>query len=146
ILAAAHGMEWLSMVIVGTVIGTHLLLWRGEWRRELLLIFCGGALGVVVDSANAAAGVFTFSVNAWGVPWLTPPFLIALWMLFPTTLNVSLKWLQGRPLVGAAFGAVGGPLSYYAGMRLGALEMGASSVVFFSILAVEWAILMGAAG
>ena len=33
-----------------------------------------------------------------------------MWMLFATTLNVSMRFLRGRPWMAAVFGLTGGPL------------------------------------
>ena len=49
----------------------------------------------------------------------SPPWLIALWLNLAAALNFSLAWLKGRHLLAAAFGAVGGPLAYYGGAKLG---------------------------
>jgi hypothetical protein len=46
-----------------------------------------------------------------------------MWIAFATTLNVSMRWLRGRPELALLFGAVGGPLAFYAGERLGAVTV-----------------------
>jgi hypothetical protein len=62
-------------------------------------------------------------------------------MLFATTLNVSLRWLRGRPLLGALLGAVGGPLAYLAGAKLGGIEL-LEPALALSALAAGWALLL----
>ncbi len=62
-----------------------------------------------------------------------------MWGLFATILNVSLRWLRGRWVMAALFGAIGGPLAYYGGHRLGALEFG-NEIVALLALAVGWAV------
>jgi hypothetical protein len=64
-----------------------------------------------------------------------------MWMLFGTTLNLSMGWLKGRPILAAAFGAIGGPASYIAGQKLGGiifLDYYAALIA----LAIGWAISM----
>jgi hypothetical protein len=63
-----------------------------------------------------------------------------MWMLFATTLNVSLRWLRRYPLAAIALGAIGGPLAYWAGARLGAMEF-AAPVAATAALAFGWALL-----
>jgi hypothetical protein len=46
-----------------------------------------------------------------------------MWLNFGTTIHASMHWLEGRPVLAAVFGAVGGPLTYKAGASLGAAEL-----------------------
>jgi hypothetical protein len=68
-----------------------------------------------------------------------PYWMVALWALFATTLNESMRMLQTRPWIAAAFGAVGGPLAYYAGARMGALDL-VQPAAMLAALAVGWAL------
>ncbi len=52
-----------------------------------------------------------------------PLWVLALWVLLGTTLDVSLRWLRGRWWLAALLGAVTGPLAYLGGARLGALQL-----------------------
>ena len=62
-------------------------------------------------------------------------------MLFATTLNVSMRWLRGRPALAAAFGAIGGPMAYFAGQKLGGIEL-VNPLAAFIALGVGWAVMM----
>jgi hypothetical protein len=64
-----------------------------------------------------------------------------MWTLFATTLNVSLNWLKSRHLLAVAFGAVGGPLAYYGGMKLGAVSFPDFGIAM-AALALGWAAIM----
>jgi len=72
---------------------------------------------------------------------MAPPWILGLWALFATTLNVSLNWLKGRWLVAALLGGIAGPLSYWAGARLGAVVL-VEPVPALVALSIGWAILM----
>jgi hypothetical protein len=50
-------------------------------------------------------------------------------------------WMRGRPVLTVLMGAVGGPLSYLAGEKLGAIEL-TQPVQALAALAVAWAIAM----
>lgn len=108
-------------------------------RGEAVLLAVAGMTGFLVDSALTAGGVFTPVRHLFPPPW-SPPWMICLWLNFAATLNVSLRWLHGRPRLAALFGALGGPLAYYAGARLGAAaalpERGG-----LLILALVWALV-----
>ncbi len=64
-----------------------------------------------------------------------------MWMLFGTTLNVSMRWLRGRELVAAAFGLLGGPLSYLAGQKLGGISL-VDELAALTALGLGWAVIM----
>jgi hypothetical protein len=63
-----------------------------------------------------------------------------MWMVFATTLNLSLRWLQGHRLAAIGLGAIGGPLAYWGGARLGAMEF-VVPVAATAALAIGWAVL-----
>ena len=65
-----------------------------------------------------------------------PPWLITLWPNFAATLNVSLRWLQGRYGSAAVLGSLGGSAAYWSGAALGAitiLEPLARNLLMFSV-------------
>jgi len=72
---------------------------------------------------------------------LAPGWILALWALFATTLNASLRWLKGRPVLAVSLGAVVGPLSYVAGVKLGAVAL-VEPASGYAALVVEWAVAM----
>jgi hypothetical protein len=50
-------------------------------------------------------------------------------------------WLRGRPWLSLAFGAIGGPASYYAGQALGAIEL-LQPVAAMIALAIGWGLIL----
>jgi hypothetical protein len=64
-----------------------------------------------------------------------------MWLLFATTLNVSLRWLKHRPLLAAALGAVAGPAAYFAGYKLGGVQIPEFTTTM-TALALGWAVFM----
>ncbi|MBM4133270.1 MAG: DUF2878 domain-containing protein [Nitrospira sp.] len=100
-----------------------------------------GLLGAVLDSLLALAGLFSFRPG-YLPTWLCPPWLFFVWMTFGSTLPSSLAWLAEHPRLAAGLGAAGGPLSYYAGSELGALQLSEQINLSLLILACLWALLM----
>jgi len=137
-LGAANGLPWAGTAVVLAIIAWHLRHAQRP-RAELVLVFSAAAIGALFDSALAALGLVVFP-NGMLVEGTAPHWMIALWMLFATTLNVSLGWLKRSLLLAAAFGAVGGPLAYLAGAKLGALAI-AQPVAGTALLALGWAVL-----
>jgi len=67
--------------------------------------------------------------------------MTTLWALFSSTLNVSLRWMRGRTALAIVFGAIGGPLAYLAGEKLGAMQLVAQPHALLA-LASGWAMAM----
>jgi hypothetical protein len=95
------------------------------------------------DTALIAAGIFIPVHKLLPLP-LSPPWLVFLWVNFATTLNIALKRLHGHPVFCALLGAIGGPAAYYAGARLGAIQMHDRLEFFLAVLAVVWGIAVPA--
>ena len=126
--------RWLLIGIA--VLGAH-LLWISSWAREGQVILAVTVLGTLVDTALRGLGVFEFNTPG---P-LIPLWLILLWALLATTLRHCLAW-SARPWWRASLlGAVGGPLSYYAGSQLAGVSFGYGTVPTVIGLALLWGLL-----
>lgn len=121
VLGAASGHPWLGPIVAGIVLAVHLGM-AGEPAREAGLIALLAVVGTALDSVPVAAGWLSYGHGEW-TGWLAPVWITALWGLFGTTLNVSLRWLHGRYLLAAVLGLLAGPASYMAGGALGAVEI-----------------------
>ena len=135
VLGAARGMLWLGPLVMIPTLAVHLLL-QEDRQAEVKLLLAAGVLGFIFDTAFVAGGVFTPLQHLFPRP-LSPPWMICLWLNFAATLNVSMAWLRGRYLLAALFGAIGGPLAYYSGARLGATET-LPTTTGMLLLAVGW--------
>lgn len=139
VLGAANGWPWAGPVLVFGIVGLHLARAR-RWRPELRLILTAAALGLVVDSLLLATGWLRYPSGLW-IPGLAPYWIVAMWALFATTLNLSLGWLHGRSVLAVLLGAAGGPLSYLAGEKLGGIAL-TQPAWALAALAVAWAVAM----
>jgi len=126
-------------LVAAAVIGLHLALARRAFP-EALLIVAASLIGLVWDSALIAIGLFTYPSGVL-VPGLAPYWMIALWAVFATSLNLSMGFLKGRPWLAALVGGIGGPVSYLAGGRLGGLEM-SDPTLALGAQAIGWAVLL----
>ena len=138
VLGAAEGLPWLGPLALVPVLAVHLSL-TGDRQGELKLLLAAGLLGFLYDTALVNAGVFSPLRHLAPHPF-SPPWMIGLWMNFAATLNVSMAWLRGRYLLAAVFGAIGGPLAYYSGAKLGATEA-LPSLNGMLVLAVGWGVM-----
>jgi Protein of unknown function (DUF2878) len=139
VLGAAHNHVWVGVTVATLVVVLHLLM-SHHLMRELQLLISVVLIGTVWDSALAASNVIHYPTGQL-FSSMAPVWIMAVWALFATTLNVSLVFLRGRMWLAALFGAVGAPLSFLGGMRLQALQFPDTNTALL-ILAIGWAALM----
>jgi hypothetical protein len=135
VLGVARGMFWLGPLVMIPTLAVHLVL-QEDRQGELKLLLAAGLLGFIFDTAFVAGGVFTPLQHFFPRPF-SPPWMICLWLNFAATLNVSMAWLRGRYILALLFGAIGGPLAYYSGARLGATEA-VPTTFGMLLLAIGW--------
>jgi hypothetical protein len=138
VLGVAWESQWLGVGVSLGLFALHLLLAK-DAADQIKLALTAAAFGLLVDSVQIRAGVFTFPRGSV-VEWLPPPGITVLWLLFATTFRYSMSWLSGRYVAGACFGFIGGPLAYFAGERLGAVELLSPRLVSFAALALVWSL------
>jgi len=136
VLGAAKGYPLIGPAVVCGVVALHLTV-AARPRSELLLIVLAALLGAVFDTALVRTGWLSYP-NGMLLSGTAPYWIVAMWSLFATTLNVSLRWLRARAWAAVTLGAVGGPLSYWVGERLGGLEF-VNRGAALAALAVGWA-------
>lgn len=138
VLGAAQGWP-----LAGAALALVIAVWHtaraARPAQEAKLIVAAVLIGAAWDSSLAALGWLSFVSVITDA--MAPPWILGLWALFATTLNVSLNWLKGRWLVAALLGGIAGPLSYWAGARLGAVVL-VEPVPALVALSIGWAILM----
>lgn len=107
-------------------------------KVELYIIIAFTFVGVMWDSLLIYFGALSFPDSTV----LTPLWLACLWLLFACTLNHSLAWLKSKLLIAAVLAAVAAPLSYLAGIKLGAASVAISMPVSMLIIALGWMIIL----
>jgi hypothetical protein len=138
VLGAAHGHATWGVIVAAAVIAWHLAR-AARPRKELALASIAVLAGLVFENALARSEWVRYTDEGEGLA-LAPLWIVAMWPLFATTLNVSLRALRTHPWIAALVGLAGGPAAYYAGARLGALEL-LSPVNALAAIAAGWAIL-----
>ncbi|MFZ4576674.1 MAG: DUF2878 domain-containing protein, partial [Phycisphaerales bacterium] len=114
---AAAGRPLIATLAPAAAVTLH-LWWAGEHRRkELTIVASAAAAGLLLDGPAILLGLYSTS---HGTTITSIIWFVALWANFATTLNSSLAWLNGKLWVAVVFGAIGGPLAYYGGQKIGA--------------------------
>ncbi|HEY8050086.1 MAG TPA: DUF2878 domain-containing protein [Ramlibacter sp.] len=135
---AARGEAGWAVVAVAAAVLLHLALSDKPLVDALLAVFAIG-VGLAWDTAAIRAGWISYAAPG-PVAGIAPPWILALWALFATTLREPLRWMHSRPLVAALFGAVGGPLSYAAAARMGACSFDDTRASLV-VLGIAWALI-----
>ncbi len=139
VLGGAHGLPWVGVAVTAVAVAILLAGSPAPWR-DAALITVVSLIGALWDGLLAGTGLLVYP-SGMILPWLAPVWIIAMWAGFATTFYVSMRWLLGRWWLASLFGAIGGPLAFYAGMRLGAVSF-PDPVAALAVLAVGWAVLM----
>lgn len=139
ILGGANGMPWLGVVVVAAVVAYHLTI-STRPALELRLIAAAAIVGAVWDSFLVAAGWLVYPSGTL-ISNTAPYWIVALWVVFATTFNVSLTWFKTRLVAASLFGAIGGPLAYLAGERLGGVVI-VDPYAGLVALALGWSVWM----
>ena len=111
---------------------------RAADARALLAAFICGFL---LDGALSASGWLVYTSPLLSVP--APVWILALWMAFAMTLNHSMAFLRGKPVLAGVLGGIGGPMAYLGAAR------GFDAVVFveptwhaIALLAAGWSLAL----
>lgn len=114
VIGAGHDLAWPG-VVAAVVFAAWRLAVSAHWRIELRLIGAGLLLGVVAEAAWGYGGLIRYEAAR---PWTeVPAWILALWMAFALTIVPLFGYLRERPWLAALFGAIGGPLAYFAAAR-----------------------------
>lgn len=143
VLGAAWGHPWIGTALGLVPLLVHVVLSQRH-ADALALILATAAIGMLVDGVQIALGTIRFEVGTVA-PWLPPPWIVLVWAQFAMTFHFGLRWLQGRPGRAALFGALGGPLAFLAGRRLGVVTLHPELWPSLVSLAVTWGLAMPAA-
>ncbi len=139
VLGGANDLPWLGVIVTTAVVALHLYQ-TARPAPEAVMVLTIGIIGTLWDSLLVRFGFLAYP-SGMLAPWLAPVWIIAMWVAFATTLNVSLAWLRGRWYLACALGALGGPLAYYAGEKLGGVIF-PDALVALAVLAAGWFFLM----
>jgi hypothetical protein len=141
VLGAGLGHGTIGAAAAAVLMAGHLAA-SPDRRTDLRTIIGTLAIGGVVEGLQIAAGTYV-SLGGSAPGPLPPLWLLALWAHFATTFRYSLRALVARPWAAVLFGAVGGPVAFLAGERLGAVTLTRPLGASVTALALGWAAAMG---
>ncbi|MCW8935464.1 MAG: DUF2878 domain-containing protein [Gammaproteobacteria bacterium] len=139
VLMAAQGLPETGIVMVLLLVCIQFFLATNR-KNLLILITIVTVIGSAWDSVMTSLGVLVFEAGMI-VSFLAPGWIIAMWLMFATTLNISFRWLFGRYWLAMLLGAICGPLTYQAGAAMSAVVI-PDNLLANSVIAAGWAFLM----
>jgi len=114
VLGAVHDQLWLPLLTLSAMLFQSA---RSASSRADLYLVAGVALvGFFLDSLWVALGILEFATDGPAPIWI-----VMMWMGVALTVNHSLQWLQGMPILGGVLAAVSAPACYLGGAQLGAV-------------------------
>ena len=141
VLGAANDNELLGMIIALGIVIYHVVS-QADSTNELKLVFAAVAIGLFWETGVLNLNILHYPSHHEASFW-APQWLIMMWALFATTINLSMGWLKGRWFLAVLMGAIFGPLAFIAGEKLGAVVFLDSSLSMIT-LAIGWGLLMPA--
>lgn len=139
VLGGAYGLPWTGTGIALAIVVVHLARVPRP-KAEAQLILAAAGIGLLWDSLLVTLGWLDYP-SGMLLPNTAPVWIVAMWMLFATTLNSSMGWMQSYKKLSVLLGALFGPLAYYAGARLDGVIL-VEPMLAMAALAVGWAVLM----
>lgn len=140
VLGAAYGLPWLGPLYMSVW-----FLWKVTGTRsgpgEALLILLAAIVGYALDSTLFLSGML-LETGRDSFGWPAPLWLVCLWPNLAGALGGCLGYLRKKYFLGCVAGVIGGPMAYFAGGRLGAIDLADPLVLSLAAIAVEWAIAM----
>ena len=139
VFTAASSMPVAGTVVIGLAVLVHLLISKNA-NAEFRLLAIAALIGLVWESFLVMTGLVEYNA-ASVLPGLAPYWIVAMWVLFATTINVGMRWLKKNIYVAAIAGAIGGPMSFLAGSKAGAVSF-ADPTVSLIVIGIGWAVLL----
>lgn len=138
VIFAAAGNAPMAALSALAVAALH-LVWAPVPRKEALLLTVAATIGLLWESFMVASGLAVYPEHA--STFLAPYWIVAMWVLFATTINHGMRWMKRNLWVAALAGLAGGPMAFYGGMKLGAVSF-PDALIAFPVIAAGWAVLL----
>ncbi len=139
IATALNGKIVYALVFTVVSCSLHFLIIQDKLKEFLLLCFVV-TIGFCLDTFFVSQSLIDYRSPNHFDERIAPLWVLCLYAFFATTFNHSMQWMQNRPFTSALFGGVGGPLTYWAGQRVGVVTIPASST--FVLIAIVWTFLV----
>jgi hypothetical protein len=139
VMLAAAGKPLLATLAVTAVVAIHLVSVPVA-VKEALLLMAACLMGLIWESILVSTGVLQYPGHA-AESGLAPHWIVAMWVLFATTINHGLSWVKKHWAIAAVAGLLGGPMAFFGGMNVGAVEF-SHTLASLAVIGAGWAVLL----
>jgi len=139
VMLAAAGQPVMATLVVAAVVMAHLATVPVKSKESMLLV-SAAVIGMTWESLLVRFGIVSYP-GYTDAAALAPYWIVAMWVLFATTINHGLRWIKRSWIVASAAGLIGGPLAFFSGAQLGAVEFSNTLLALVSI-GFGWAVLL----
>lgn len=139
VFAAAASLPGIGTAVIGLIVAIHLARSENP-QHELRLLILAASIGFIWESLLVGAGVVQYTTHSL-LAGTAPYWIVAMWVLFATTLNVGMRWLRKSTIVATLFGAIGGPMAFLAGEKIGAVSFPEPATALL-LIGIGWAVFL----
>ncbi len=125
-----------SVPVIMALVALHFYGLSRDRLKEVKLVLGLSLVGIAADWVFVENKFIGFP-NHVGIPL----YLVALWLGFSSTVLHSLSWVFKLPVLAFVLGSIGGPLSYFAAGKLGAIEILVPTSEAMVALGAFWSVL-----
>jgi hypothetical protein len=138
IYGVTTGNNWLAPSSLLAVLIIH-YNFSATFKADALLTVLAVLLGLTIETTLVQFHMLDYAQQL-PIKQAAPFWTLILWANFALTMNGCLQWLQGRYFVAAILGAIGGALSYFAGIELDAATTGVALATLLTVIAAIYAV------
>ena len=139
VIGAANGSLLPGLISLAIFFVVHSFL-SATVSADFLLAACAVVIGLAVETVLVQTGLLIYPIETLSVV-IVPLWILILWANFALIMNGCISWLHGRYFLAAVLGFMGGPLSYFGGINLGAASAGGSLVMLLLAVAMTYAMV-----
>ena len=138
VFGAVEGFIWLGCALLAVMLAWQLWPTRRA-DTDFVVIAVSAVSGFVLASAWSFSDLILYQEH-WPAGQIAPWWIIALWVAFGASFNHSLGWIQRSPYLAGLLAAIGGPVSYLAAERVGAVIIHKPWLTL-SFMAIGWFVI-----
>ena len=139
VMLAAQDLPLLATLAVAAVALIHLLAVPVP-VKEAVFLSTAALIGLGWESLVLATGLLQYPASSQFGAW-APHWIVAMWVLFATTVNYGLSWVKRSWTLAAVMGLIGGPMAFFAGAGLGAVTF-TNTPLALALIGAGWAVLL----
>lgn len=124
-------------------IGLHFAFFTKNFMKELVFLVLGFAIGFGFESSLSNSGIYQYGLVdlpqfGWPPPWMT-----ALWLMFPPFFNFTLSFLKDYKIMGSFAVAASTLGTYYlVGSRFDLIFFGTPILQTFTVFVLAWYLML----